>query len=311
MTGFVAKKLVLSLLSVLGGVTLVFLLIHLIPGDPVENILGEQALLADKERLRHALRLDQPLHVQYGRFLGDIAGGTLGFSFVRRDSSVASLVAARFPRTLELATLAMLVAVALAVPLGVAAARRKGTAVDAGTMAFAMAGISLPSFVLGPLLLLFFCRVLAWFPPPAADAGFRSAVLPAVTLGVSMAALLSRMTRAAMVEALSEDYVTTARAKGVPERLVVWRHAWRNALIPVVTIVGLQFGALLSGAIITERVFAWPGIGTLLIESIEKRDFPVVQGCMLVIAASYVAVNLATDVIYAVIDPRVRRRDEG
>jgi peptide/nickel transport system permease protein len=306
-----AKKAALALLTVLGSATLVFLLVHLIPGDPVENILGEQALPADRQRLRHALHLDLPLHAQYGRFLGDIVSGTLGSSYVRRDSSVASLVAARFPRTLELAALAMLVAIALAVPLGVAAARRKGTVVDAGTMAFAMAGISLPAFVLGPLLLLLFCRLLAWFPPPAADAGFRSAILPAVTLGFSMAALLSRMTRAAMVEALSEDYVTTARAKGVPERLVVWRHAFRNALIPVVTIIGLQFGALLSGAIITERVFAWPGIGTLLIESIEKRDFPVVQGCILVIAALYVAVNLLTDVGYAAIDPRIRRRDEG
>jgi peptide/nickel transport system permease protein len=302
-----ARKALIAVITVFGSVTLAFLLLHIIPGDPVENILGEQALAVDKARLRHTLRLDLPIHEQYADFMGDIVAGTLGRSFYREGVTVASMVRARFPSTLYLAAVAMLIAVATAIPLGVIAARRKNTAADTAAMSFAMIGISLPSFVLGPLLLLLFCKTLAWFPPPAAEPGFRSVWLPAVTLGLSMAAILSRMIRASMIEVLGEDYILAARARGVSECAVVWKHALRNALIPVVTVMGIQFGALLSGAIITERIFAWPGMGTLLIEAIEKRDFPVVQGCIVVIAAAYVVVNLLTDTVYAVIDPRIRR----
>jgi len=292
--------------TVFGSVTLVFLLVHLIPGDPVDNLLGEQALAVDKDRMRGALNLDKPLYSQYALFLGDIAGGTLGYSFFRRGETVASMIGERFPKTVILSVLAMALAVCIAIPMGVASARRKGTAIDGAAMALAMIGAALPVFFLGPLLLLVFCKWLGWLPPPAAGDSARSIILPVVTLGFGMAAILSRLTRASMIEALSQDYIVTARAKGLPERTVVFKHALRNALIPVISVMGLQFGAVLSGAIITERVFAWPGMGTLLIEAIEKRDFPVVQGCILVVSICYVAVNLATDLVCAAVDPRMR-----
>ena len=302
----ILKRIGLSAVTVFGSVTLVFLLVHLIPGDPVDNLLGEQALAVDKDRMRGALNLDKPLYSQYALFLGDIAGGTLGYSFFRRGETVASMIGERFPKTVILSVLAMALAVCIAIPMGVASARRKGTAIDGAAMALAMIGAALPVFFLGPLLLLVFCKWLGWLPPPAAGDSARSIILPVVTLGFGMAAILSRLTRASMIEALSQDYIVTARAKGLPERTVVFKHALRNALIPVISVMGLQFGAVLSGAIITERVFAWPGMGTLLIEAIEKRDFPVVQGCILVVSICYVAVNLATDLVCAAVDPRMR-----
>jgi peptide/nickel transport system permease protein len=303
---FLLKKLVPAALTVFGSVTLVFLLAHVIPGDPVENLLGEQAMPLDKAKLRSALRLDLPLSAQYAAFWGDVLDGTLGRSFYREGVTVASLVAERFPRTLVLGIAAMLFAVGIAIPLGVLAAARKGGPIDMAAMVVSMAGLSLPSFFLGPILLLIFCRWLGWLPPPAAGGGLQGILLPAITLGMSMAALLSRMTRASMLDALGEGYITTARARGLSPAAVYIRHALRNALLPIVTVMGIQFGALLAGTVITERVFAWPGMGSLVVEAIEKRDFPVVQGCMLVISLCYVAVNFFTDLLYSAIDPRVR-----
>jgi peptide/nickel transport system permease protein len=303
---FILRKIAFAVLTVAGSVTLVFLLVHLIPGDPVDNLLGEQALELDRARLRHAMRLDMPLHVQFGAFLKDVASGTLGMSYFKEGATVSSLIAGRFPRTLALGVFSMLLAVLFAVPLGVFAAVNRGGPWDAAAVVFSMAGLSLPAFFIGPALLLVFCRWLGWFAPPAADAGLHGMLLPSVTLGLGMAALLARMTRASMLEVLGQDFILAARAKGLSPAAVHFRHALKNALPPVLTVAGMQFGALLAGAVITERVFAWPGMGSLMIEAVEKRDFPVVQGCILVISACYVAVNLFTDLACAAVDPRIR-----
>ncbi|RLA96051.1 MAG: glutathione ABC transporter permease GsiC, partial [Deltaproteobacteria bacterium] len=228
--------------------------------------------------------------------------------FFRRP--VAEVIAERVPATLELAVASLFVAGIIALPLGILAALREGTALDALSMLFALIGVSMPNFWLGPLLIILFSIKLGWFPV-SGRSGLGSLVLPALTLGTAFAALLSRMTRSSLLEVLGEEYLTVARAKGLPERRVILKHALRNALIPIVTVLGLQFGALLSGAIITENVFSWPGIGTLLITAVEARDYPLVQGCVLFISIVYVAVNLAVDLLYGFIDPRIRYGGEG
>jgi peptide/nickel transport system permease protein len=290
--------------TVIGAVTLVFFFLHMIPGDPVEVMLGETAQQADKERLREELGLNLPLHVQYGRFMAGIVQGDLGGSYFYRRP-VAQVIAERVPATVELALAAFLVAGLIAIPLGIIAALREGTAVDNAAVLFSLVGVSLPNFWLGPLLIILFSITLGWFPV-SGRAGVASLVLPAVTLGAAFAAILSRMTRASLLERLGEDYLTVARAKGLPEWKVILKHALRNALIPIITVMGLQIGALLSGAIITENVFSWPGIGTLLINAIEARDYPLVQGCILFVTLSYVLVNLLTDLFYGWADPRIR-----
>lgn len=294
--------------AVLAGVcVLVFLLIHLVPGDPVDNMLGETAPVAERQRLRQALHLDEPLPRQFVRFVRSLGSGTLGRSFRHPDRTVSSLVAEVFPLTLELALASMLVAVLLALPLGVAAALRPQTGVDFAATSICLLGISVPNMYLGPLLLLFFYIQLGWFAGPAPDnpAGLSALVLPAVALGTALMAMLARITRASLLDVLSQDYIRTARAKGLSPWVVTFKHGLRNALIPVITVAGLQFGALLSGAIVTEKVFARPGIGTLLLTAISTRDYPVIQGCVLVIAASYVLVNALTDLAYSLADPRV------
>jgi len=298
------RRIFILLPTILGVVTLVFFLVHMIPGDPVELMLGETAARADLEQLRADLGLDRPVTEQYGRFLLGFFRGDLGTSFFYRRP-VREVIAEKLPATVELALAAMCLALLIALPLGIAAAVRKDTAVDRSAMFASLAGISMPNFWLGPLLIILFSLRLGWLPVSGRE-GVSSIVLPAVTLGTALAALLSRMTRSAMLDVLGEDYLRTARAKGLPERFVIFKHALRNALLPVLTIVGLQFGALLSGAVITENVFAWPGLGTLLIQAIHARDYPLVQGCVLVISLGYVAANFLTDLLYSLSDPRVK-----
>jgi len=311
---FLLRRLLLVAPTVFGVITLVFLLIHCIPGDPVDVMLGETASVADKAQLRRQLGLDQPVALQYGRYLVRLAHGDLGRS-LHSGRPVRRLIVARYPATLELAAGALLVAVVLAAPLGVLAAplgvlaaARPRSAFDAAGRVVAVLGIALPNFWLGPLLILLFAIDLEW-APVSGRGGLAHLVLPALTLGFGMAAVLTRMLRATLLERLGDDYVRTARAKGAGEMRVVLRHALRNAVLPVVTVLGLQAGALLAGAIITETIFAWPGLGRLTLLAIQTRDYPLVQGCILVIALSYVGVNLVTDLLYGCIDPRVRVRE--
>jgi len=301
---FLARRLALTLLVLLGVATLVFSLIHLIPGDPAQAMLGEAASQKDVEDLRRRLGLDRPLIEQYGHFLSGAIRGDLGTSF-RTGQPVTSQIVERMPATMELAGAAMLVAICVAIPLGIAAAVRRGTAVDHTAMVLALSGVSIPNFWLGPLLAIVFAVELGWLPVSGRGT-WAHLILPAVSLGAALAAILARMMRATLLEELRELYVVAARARGVSRARSVLRHAFRNSLIPVVTIIGLQFGAVLTGAVITETVFAWPGIGRLLIQSIGFRDYPLVQGCILLIAVTYVGVNLLTDLLYGVLDPRIR-----
>jgi len=297
------RRLVLTLPTMLAAATLVFLLIHVVPGDPVDVMLGESAQAADREALRRTLGLDRPLAFQYAAFLRGVARGDLGRSLVH-GTPVATLLVARMPATAELTFAALAVAVALAFPLGLAAAARPGTWLDRGSVGFALLGVSVPSFWLGPMLIILFAIDLRWLPVSGRGT-WAQLVLPACTLGFGMASILTRMTRASVLEALGEDYVRTARAKGVSRSRILTRHALRNALAPVVTILGLQFGALLAGTVITETIFAWPGLGRLLIDAINQRDYPVVQGCILTIAAGFVLANALADVVNGWLDPRI------
>jgi ABC-type dipeptide/oligopeptide/nickel transport system permease component len=301
---YLARRVVLTIPVLVGVATLVFALIHMIPGDPAQSMLGESAAPADVDALRQKLGLDRPLAVQYGSFLAGLVKGDLGTS-LRTGAPVTSQIAERMPATFELAVAAMIVAMVVSIPLGVIAAVWRGTAVDHSAMALALAGISIPNFWLGPLLALIFGVELGWLPV-SGRGGLDHLVLPAISLGAALAAILARMTRATLLEELRELYVRAARARGVSRVRAVLAHALRNSLIPIVTIAGLQFGAVLTGAVITETIFSWPGIGRLLIQSIGFRDYPMVQGCILLIAVTYVAVNLLTDVLYGVLDPRIR-----
>ena len=301
---FLARRLVLTIPVLLGVATLVFSLIHLIPGDPAQAMLGEAAPQSDVEELRRQLGLDRPLAQQYAAFLGGLVKGDLGTS-LRTGLPVTEQIVERMPATFELAAAAMLVAILFSMPLGIAAAVRRGTVVDHAAMTVSLAGVSVPNFWLGPLLAIVFAVELGWLPVSGRGT-WGHLVLPAVSLGAALAAILARMTRATMLEELREPYVQAARARGVSKLRAILRHAFRNSLIPVVTLVGLQFGAVLTGAVITETIFAWPGIGRLLIQSIGFRDYPLVQGCILLIAVTYVGVNLLTDMVYGVLDPRIR-----
>ena len=300
------SRLLSALITLFGVVTLVFFLIHLIPGDPVEYILGDSARPADRNALRQQLGLDQPLLQQYSSYLTNLLSLDLGKS-LHSNQSVTAQLAERFPATLELALAAFVIAVLIAVPLGVMAARRRGTTWDTSAMTMSLLGVSIPNFWLGPMLILLFSLWLGWTPVSGREqAG--SLILPAITLGASLSAVLARMVRSTLLEVLNEDYIRTARAKGLKESSVIWRHALMNAMLPVVTLLGLQLGALLAGAVITETVFSWPGIGSLLIESIQKRDYPLVQGCVLLVAVSYLFINTITDLLYQLLDPRIRVR---
>ncbi len=304
MARYLIKRLLTILPTMLGVVTLVFFLVHLIPGDPVAVMLGEHAMAVEKAALRHQLGLDQPLLHQYLMFLKGIFQGNLGNSIFYR-LPVSAVIASRLPATIILAAAAMAVALLIALPLGILAGCRQYSAIDNISMFFSLLGISMPNFWLGPLLIIVFSIKLNWLPVSGMN-GLKSLILPAVTLGTALAAILSRMTRSSLLEVISQEYLVAARARGLPGWRVLLKHALKNALLPVVTIVGLQFGALLSGAIVTEKVFSWPGIGSLLIQAVFTRDYPMVQGCILVISFCYIIANVATELFYAFIDPRIR-----
>ena len=283
---------------------MVFLMIHIVPGDPVEQMLGEGAAPGELAQLRHSLDLDQPLLQQYGHYLKQLAHGDLGQS-LKYQTPVRRIIFERYPATLQLAFLALIVCVAIAIPAGILAAYRRGHAADRAIGLFTLFGLAIPNFALGPILILVFSIELGLLPVSGRGSPL-SYILPAATLGAALAAILTRMVRGAMLEELSADYVRTARAKGLGTAAVLFRHAFRNALIPVITSLGLQFGTLLAGTIVTETIFSWPGIGRLTVQAISSRDYPLLQGCILVISVSYVIVNLFTDLLYSFIDPRVR-----
>lgn len=306
MRDYLLRRLAQTVPIALLVATLVFSLIHLIPGDPVEMMLGEGAQRSEVEDLRHELGLDRPLIQQYGSFLVGLARGDLGSS-LHFGEPVTRILASHYPATIELALASMLVALAISIPLGIVAAFHRNRAIDHASRFFSLLGVSLPNFWLGPMLILLFSIQLDLLPV-SGRSGMASLVLPSITLGTAMAGLLTRMVRSSVVEELHKPYLATARAKGLSRRLAVYRHALKNASIPVVTIVGLQIGALLTGAIITETIFAWPGLGRLIIQSIRLRDYPLVQGGILAIALTYLLLNLLTDLVYAVLDPRIRLR---
>jgi peptide/nickel transport system permease protein len=289
----------------LGILTLIFSLIHLIPGDPATQIAGEGARPQDVLNVRKALGLDQPLWKQYVTYLNNLAHGDLGQSF-RTNQSVAKEIAVRYPATMQLAFGAMFVALLVAFPLGIVSAIYRNSWIDNVARFFALIGVSMPSFWFGPLLIMAFAINREWFPVSGREAGLRSLVLPSVTMGLALSAILTRMIRVSLADELGQLYVTTAIAKGVTRARAIFRHALKNALIPVITILALQFGSLLTGAIITEQIFAWPGLGRLLIQSITTRDYPQVQASILVIALTYIMVNFLSDLMYAVVDPRIK-----
>jgi ABC-type dipeptide/oligopeptide/nickel transport system permease component len=304
MTRYIGLRLLFALPALWLILTMVFLLAHIVPGDPVAQMLGEGARAEDLQQLRHALGLDLPLPEQYGRYFSGVLRGNLGES-LRFQQPVVGVVLSHYPATLELAVVALLVCAAIGIPAGTAAAQRRGTVADRAIGIFTLLGLSIPNFALGPLLILFFSVSLGWLPV-SGRGGLAHLILPAITLGAALAAILTRMVRSSVIEELSSDYVRTARAKGLSERSVLFGHAFRNALIPILTVLGLQFGTLLAGTIVTETIFSWPGIGRLAVQAIEARDYPLLQGCILLIAVSYVIVNLLTDLVYALVDPRVR-----
>ncbi|MEW5802983.1 MAG: nickel ABC transporter permease [bacterium] len=301
---YIAKRLLWLFPIMLGVITLVFFLIHLIPGDPVDIMLGETAQAMDKQALRRELGLDKPISRQYVDFLINLSRGNLGRSLHSRQP-VLSLIMQKYPATLELMLAAVLTALFISLPLGIISALKHHSLVDHGSLILSLLGISMPNFWLGPLLIILFSLKLGLLPI-SGRGGILHLILPAITLGTSMSAILTRMVRSGLMDVLEEDYMTTARAKGLSYRRVILKHALKNALIPVITIVGLQIGALLTGSIITEMIFAWPGLGRLTIQAIYTRDYPLIQGCVLSVAISYVLVNLLTDLAYTIIDPRIR-----
>ncbi len=284
-------------------VSLVFLLIHLVPGDPILQMLGEGAPVTDVQAARHAYGLDLPLGRQYLNYWQGVLRGDLGPS-LRFNQSVTHLIAQRYPYTLQLTMAALVVAVLLSVPAGVRSAQRRNRWDDRLLSVVSLFGLSFPNFALGPILILFFSIQMGWLPVSGSGT-VAHLVLPAITMGGALAAILTRMVRTSMLEELGQDYIRTARAKGLSERTVVYKHALRNAMIPVITVLGLQFGALLAGAIVTETIFSWPGIGRLTIQAISNRDYYLVQGCILAIGLTYVAVNFLTDLLYSVANPRI------
>ncbi|MFZ8918419.1 MAG: nickel ABC transporter permease [bacterium] len=304
MGNFLLRRLLLLIPVLWGVATLVFLLLHFIPGDPVDLMLGDSALGTDRETLRDQLGLNDPLIVQYLRYFGDLLQGDWGTSLFSKKP-VFEEIMERVPATMELMFGAMVVTILVAMPLGLIAAVNKGTWIDQGAMIFSLLGVSIPNFWLGPMLILLFSIHFDLLPVNERG-GLEHLILPALTLGTSLASILARITRSSVVETLQAEYIRTARSKGISELRILFRHALRNALIPIVTVIGIQVGVLLSGAIITEAIFDWPGLGNLLISAINSRNYPLVQGCVLFIAGSYVMVNLVIDLLYAYLDPRIR-----
>jgi peptide/nickel transport system permease protein len=300
---YILRRLLLLFPTLLGALTLVFFLIHFVPGDPIEVMLGETAGVADKQELRHQLGLDQPVTVRYAQFLGSLMHGDLGRSLYE-DASVTELVLARFPATVELTVCAMVLASLIAFPMALMAANKHGSWADRFALLFSLVGVSVPNFWLGPLLMITVSIQLGWLPV-SGRGGFSHLILPALTLAMAMAAILTRILRTGLLQVANADYVKAARAKGLSEVHVWLKHMLRNALLPVITIMGLQFGSLLAGSIITETIFSWPGIGRLTVQAIQTRDYPLVQGCVLTVAISYVLINFLVDIFYQMVDPRI------
>lgn len=305
MTQYIIRRLLQMIPITLGILTLIFSLIHLIPGDPAMQIAGEGARPEDVANVRKALGLDQPLWQQYITYLNRLAHGDLGTSF-RTNESVAKEIAVRYPATMQLAFGAMFVALLVAFPLGIVSAIYRNSWIDNVARFFALIGVSMPSFWFGPLLIIAFAINREWFPVSGREEGLKSLVLPSITMGLALSAILTRMIRVSLADELGQLYVTTAIAKGVTRGRAIFRHALKNALIPVITILALQFGSLLTGAIITEQIFSWPGLGRLLIQSITTRDYPQVQASILVIALTYIMVNFISDLLYGIVDPRIK-----
>jgi ABC-type dipeptide/oligopeptide/nickel transport system permease component len=304
------RRILLTLPVLWVVVSVVFLLIHLVPGDPIVQMLGEGATASDIDALRHSYGLDAPLSQQYAHYWHGILHADLGQS-LRLHDSVTHLIAQRYPFTLALTIAALFIGISTAVPAGIWSATHRNKWQDRTLGMLSLVGLSFPNFALGPILILIFSISLGWLPVSTAGTGgaidfLLHLILPALTLGLGLAAILTRMVRTAMLEELNQDYIRTARAKGLTERAVVYRHALRNALIPVLTVIGLQFGSLLAGAIVTETIFSWPGIGRLTLSAISNRDYALVQGCILAVGLTYVAVNLLTDVAYTIANPRMR-----
>ena len=289
---------------IFGVLLLTFLLIHLVPGDPVEVMLGESASTADRAALRENLGLNQPLMTQFSGYLNKLAHGDFGQS-IHTKTPIVELLKEKYPATLKLAIVALLIGLSIGIPLGIYAALKAGHWQDFVVTIISVRFSAMPAFWLGPMLMLLFAVWFGWLPVSGMDSG-TSIILPALTLGFGLSAILTRMTRTSLLEVLNEDFIRTARAKGLSESAIIIRHALRAALLPIITIVGLQMGSLLAGTVITETIFSWDGIGRLLVESIEKRDYPVTQACVLVVALSYVLVNLLTDVLYKFADPRMK-----
>lgn len=305
MIKFIVKRL-LALIPVLIGVTLlVFFILDLAPGDPAKTILGETASPEAIEQLREEMGLDDPFFIRYGRYMWDLLHGDLGTSYKTKDP-VNEEVWARLPNTVKLALSSTVVAIVLALPLGVIAAIKQNTLFDGVSMFISLLGVSMPVFWMGLLLILLFSVRLGWFPVSGADQGIRSLILPSFALGFMHMAAIARTTRSSMLETIRQDYIRTVRAKGLPEKNVITDHALRNALIPTTTVIGLQIGAMLGGSVLTESVFAWPGIGRYMIQSIQGRDIPSVMGCIIIFAIGFAMINLLVDLIYGFIDPRIK-----
>ena len=304
MIEYFARRLLALIPVALGVATLTFAIVHLVPGDPIVAMLGESATPTDVVAMRHQMGLDRPIEKQYLSYLGGLAVGDLGESTSYRKP-VAQLIVERLPATIELAAAGMLVAILIAFPLGIIAGANPGGAGDLGAMTFAIVGISVPHIYLGPLLMIVLSLDLGWLPLTGRG-GIVHLVLPAITLGTALAAILARMLRQSLAQVRGADYVRTARGKGLSETGALLRHGLRNALTPVVTLLGLEAGSLLAGSVVTEMIFSWPGLGRLMINAIGARDYPLVEGCVLAYALTYVMVNMATDLVYCAIDPRIR-----
>jgi ABC-type dipeptide/oligopeptide/nickel transport system permease component len=305
MSQYILRRFLQMIPITFGILTLVFSLIHMIPGDPAVQIAGESARPEDVAAVRKALGLDQPLWTQYVHYVTHVIRGDFGTSF-QTNLSVADQIKQRYPATIELAMGSMFIALLVAFPLGIISAIYRNSWIDNVARFFALIGVSMPSFLFGPLLIIAFAINHEWFPVSGRDAGLRSLVLPSVTMGLALSAILTRMIRISLADELTQLYVTTAVAKGVTRARAIFRHALKNALIPVITVLALQFGSLLTGAIITEQIFSWPGLGRLLLTSISNRDYPQVQASILVIALTYILVNFASDLLYGVVDPRIK-----
>ncbi len=303
---FVLDRLAMALLTIFATTVAVTLLIHLVPGDPVQIMYAQsQGTTPEQiEEIRRSLGLDQPLHVQYLTYVGRLLQGDLGYT-IRGHQPVLEVILQRLPNTLLLASAAMAVAIAIGLPIGFLAAYRRGTFLDTGLMVGAIAGVAIPHFWLGLLLLLFFAVDLGWFP--VSGSGPANLVLPAVTLGLSNAAVIARMTRSSMIDTMQQDFVRTAEAKGLPKAVILRRHVLRAGLVPIITMMGLQFSFMMGGAIVVENIFAWNGVGRMAIEAIFQRDYPVIQGFILTFSTVVVLVSLVMDMVYALVDPRIRR----